>query len=249
MRSELRQRSVEELQQGYDTTHRVLEIVGIALFFVCEAVLFWNLVTAWNSRVWEVAIAAFVAFVAADFLSGLVHWAGDTWGSPDVPIFGRNFIRPFRHHHVDEKAITRHDFIAVNGNNCMTTLLGLLPAVFVPVAEEQRWRAFGLWFLAFLCLGVFATNQFHQWAHVDAPPRFVRFLQRYRIILSPGHHGVHHDAPYDSNYCITTGWLNEPLRRIRFFARFERLITAVTGALPRRDDIGRAAAEAIASRS
>jgi hypothetical protein len=247
MAAPVEQRSVEELAQGYDRTHRVLEIAGITLFFVCEIALMWNLAKVWDGSLWRPVVAAFLGFLAADFLSGFVHWAGDTWGDPDLPIVGRNFIRPFRHHHVDEKAITHHDFIAVNGNNCMTTLLGLVPAVFVPVAEEAKWRAFSLWFLAFLALAVFATNQFHQWAHLDNPGRLIRFLQRSRLILSPEHHQEHHDAPYDRNYCITTGWLNHPLRAIQFFARLEWAITAVTGALPRRDDIGRAAAEALAA--
>ncbi len=50
-----------------------------------------------------------------------------------------------------------------------------------------------------------ATNQFHKWAHSDDPPRAVRALQRWRLILSPARHDAHHTAPFDTFFCITTG--------------------------------------------
>jgi len=45
------------------------------------------------------------------------------------------------------------------------------------------------------------------------------------LILPPDHHEVHHTAPYAKYYCITVGWLNEALFRLRFFQTLEKLIT------------------------
>lgn len=37
----------------------------------------------------SIAIAALCGVVTADFASGFVHWAADTWGSVELPILGK----------------------------------------------------------------------------------------------------------------------------------------------------------------
>ena len=78
--------------------------------------------------------------------------------------------------------------------------------------------------------GIFMTNQFHKWAHLEEPPAWIAMLQDCRLILSPDHHDVHHTPPFDKYYCITTGWLNRPLAAVQFWARLERLVERVLGA-------------------
>ena len=97
-----------------------------------------------------------------------------------------------------------------------------------------------------MCLAIFGTNQFHKWAHMDTPPWYAQALQRANLILPPEHHAVHHTSPYAKYYCITVGWLNEGLFRLRFFQILEKIIAHLTGLIPREDDIGKRAALVVA---
>lgn len=213
----------------------LIEVLGVVGFFALCALLLLRV-----AQVSQVGLAvllgvALVGYVAADLFSGLVHWGFDTWGSPDTPLVGRNFIHHFRVHHDDPKDITRHGFIATNGNNCLATIPVLLLALALP-AHWSSTAPLAVFILS-LCLGVFGTNQFHKWAHQDQVHPLVGWLQRMHLILPPAHHDVHHRFPYLGHYCITTGWLNGMLDRVGFFRGLERLISRLTGAVARQSDL------------
>ena len=154
---------------------------------------------------------------------------GDTWGTPDWPVVGKAFIRPFREHHVDQTSITRHDFVEINGANCLVSIPIQVGTLLIPLNEGHVTLLFASAFLGSLIIWVFATNQLHKWSHMTtpAPPKVIQWLQRYRVILSPGHHRMHHQEPYNKYFCITTGWLNPLLQRIGFFGFLERRIRMI----------------------
>jgi hypothetical protein len=241
---EIQQRDKSALREGYSPAVRRFELASIAAYAAAMLWLLWRIAPRAVSNPWLALTAFMVGFIAADFVSGFVHWAADTWGTPEWPLVGQTLIRPFREHHVDQKEITRHDFVETNGNNCFISIVPTVGAALLPQAGAGFFFTSAMIFS--LCLAILGTNQFHKWAHMDAPPPLVRWLQRANLILPPDHHAVHHSPPYAKYYCITVGWLNEALFRLRFFQMLEKLVTAVTGLIPREDDIGKRAAIAVA---
>jgi len=60
-------------------------------------------------------LATLLGFIGAqflvDYISGMVHWAADTWGTFKTPVFGPVLIGPFRMHHVDPIDIANHGWM------------------------------------------------------------------------------------------------------------------------------------------
>ena len=182
---------------------------------------------------WWTPLVAAAAALAADFVSGLVHWTADTWFSETMPVLGRRFLRPFRVHHVNPDDFLRRDFVDCNGDVAMLNIPILTGALLMPATGINGAVSIALLSFAIVSL---PTNQVHQWAHMADPPRVVRWLQKRGVILGHAAHQQHHVSPYAMNYCIATGWCNRLLTRFDAFTRLERLVTALTGAVPREDD-------------
>lgn len=240
----IRQREARALAGATPAIRRV-EIAALVVFPLLALGLLSRVWSSLTSPAYAL-FAILTGFVAADFISGISHWCFDTWFSPETPVIGRSFVRTFREHHVDPKAICRHDFLETNGSNMIAG--GII--VLVGHAIESAGEEFGAAVLLVAAVLASVTSQIRKWAHADRVPRVVAWMQERRLVLSPRAHDAHHRAPYDRAYCITFGWLNDPLRIVRFFTSVERFIHAMTGAVPRRDDIGVEAAEdEIAQRS
>jgi len=191
----------------------------------------WRVATHWTPGAIPALALIAAGWLLADFLSGLVHWAADTWGRIDTPWIGRRFLHPFRVHHVNPRDIFARGFLDLNGDVAMLTLPVLAGVALLPL-ESAVLQAIALLLTATAGF-VLPTNQIHQWAHQDMPPSAVRRLQAARLVLDRRAHAIHHADPAGGHYCITTGWCNRSLARWKFHARCERLITRLTGLQPR----------------
>jgi len=232
----LKKQNAQLLASGYSMRKRCVESVSIVLFvLVLPIVLFRGLrMLTWDALP-TVVLASLFGMASADFVSGLVHWGCDTWGTIHTPLFSA-FIRAFREHHVDPMAITRHDMIEANGDNCMLVVPPLIALAAVP-PELSSWRdLFVFAYLVSMGIMVALTNQIHKWAHQLRPHWAVRMLQNGGVVLSRRVHNIHHQSPYDRYYCITTGWLNPLLERIDFWGSLEAVVQALSHSTPRADD-------------
>jgi plasmanylethanolamine desaturase len=210
------------ISAGCITTAVVLLIVQWQRFFDPATV-------SWMSLPFVVA-----GIAAADFLSGLIHWAADTWGSETMPLVGRRILHPFRVHHVNPGDFLRRRFVDTNGDVALVVIPFLVGMFYVPAAGAFGPSANAA-LLGFCTVGMF-TNQCHQWAHMPSPPGAIRLLQKCGAILSGPRHECHHSPPHVTDYCIATGWCNGVLNRLDFFRRLEQAVTWTTGILPREDE-------------
>lgn len=211
---------------------------GARRFRVAEwaGVLAWPVAWAASAmhaapRAFERPAAALLGVIAgwalSDLVSGVFHWAFDTWGSTATPLIGRTLVRTFREHHARPQEITLHDFVETNGTNALS-------AITLAGAGAALGGSFLSTMFVVASLGIAATSQIHKWAHSDRVPRWVAHLQRAGVLLGPEHHRRHHAAPHVRAYCITSGWLDAALDGLEVFARVERAVTSLTGARPRR---------------
>jgi ubiquitin-conjugating enzyme E2 variant len=167
------------------------------------------------------ATVILAAWIAADFLSGLVHWWEDRYGDPSWPWIGTHVIAPNILHHTDQMAFTIGGYWERNWTSVVPA------AIAAGAAYVVGWH-----FLALVLAFLSQANEVHAWAHQRCI-RPIRGLQMLGILQSPEQHAAHHRRPFDRNYCVMTDWLNPVLSRAGFWPAAETLIRRTTGIVPR----------------
>jgi len=219
-------RSSRRLSEHGATRPRALACAEAAAIVACALLLVVLAGRLGRALVEPRALALVLAgiplgWLAADLLSGIVHWFCDRFFEETSPVIGRVLIAPFREHHRDPLAMTRHGFLELTGNSCF----GLLPVLLAVAAGRGGIVADAAIVAGAVAVG--ATNFFHKWAHAGDVPPAVAWLQARRLILPPAHHADHHREDHAGRYCVTAGWLNGLVDGLGVFRRLERWLTGV----------------------
>lgn len=164
-----------------------------------------------------------LAWLLADFISGIVHW----W--EDRALVGASrfkFLNDVRsdneRHHKMPGYLLRYSWW---GNINTTAPIAWALAILLYLVGAPHLFVYTF---SFIGLG----NLIHRWAH-EHPKKlqfWIVFLQKTGLFISPAHHEQHH---YDDSkrlsrqdshrrYCVMTSWLNPALDRIHFWQFLER---------------------------
>lgn len=162
------------------------------------------------------------AWLLADFLTGVVHWAEDKFLDREFKINFLNQIKADNDlHHAKPAALTQYTYWEnINTSAPITLPLSLL--LFLLGTPTVLWLA--------LFFGTFA-NLVHRFAHTPQGrlPKWIRFMQWTGLFISIRHHAKHHFGPKGlvikenstRHFCPMTSWLNPWLDCLRFFRFLE----------------------------
>jgi ubiquitin-conjugating enzyme E2 variant len=206
---------------------------------------------AWLAATWErhpitwwgVALALLLGLYVADLVSGLLHWAFDTWFNENIS-FLRRMVLQVREHHIYPKRIFDIGFTHDAGTLSWFSLILAAPVAAWAILAPARWGGgadSALSAYAILAIGTFSPFlvcmlETHKCGHRPRNPLVVRLLQRSGLLLSPPHHMRHHSGNHDVNYCIVNGWADRTLGRLGLFRGLEWLVARLSGAVPQEND-------------
>jgi len=214
-------------------TMRFFVGANIALVLFCAFTLAVRFPISGSSL--PVLLAAVLAgYVLADFLSGVVHWAMDTWF--DERTLGRA-IAIAREHHTHPHHIHGYGFLDYASLGSTPSVLFIGPVALATALcppSAMTCALMTIWLVNALCL-LFGTS-FHNLAHRPARSAVMRLAQRLHLVCPPAHHWVHH-RNQTIHYCVVNGWANYLCDGLGVWRGLERVIGAVTGWVPRADDL------------
>lgn len=176
----------------------------------------------------EIVLGVVIAVAVADFLSGLIHWAEDTYGHPDTPIIGPLIIAPNLLHHVKPRDFCKKTYWQSSWD------LWLAAAVVIGVASAIDALS---WEVIVFAITAANANQIHKWSHQNREEvgPVVWALQRAGVLLTQRSHANHHSGAKNTSYCAITNFVNPVLDRLGFWRILEAVIEAIFGVSPRVD--------------
>ncbi len=170
----------------------------------------------------QISIFILSAVVAADLLTGIVHWLEDTYGNPNTKFLGigKHIVIPNLVHHIKPRELTNGNWFSRIWTSMVFLLILLLVLVSLGMANSFIYLTFAI---------AMWGNEIHCWSHRTPKEngKIIIFLQRCYIIQSPKQHAKHHFSPYASNFCAITPYVNPILEVIHFWRILEWILRIV----------------------
>jgi hypothetical protein len=175
-----------------------------------------------------IVVEAVGTVLAADLVSGTVHWLEDAYARPGMPLVDKIAQENLLHH------ARPREFLKKNWWQSSWDL-ALANGALIAIAWSFEMLTWHLWLFALLVIN---ANQIHKWAHSNRIETgfVVRMLQRLYLLQTPRHHARHHSGAKNTHYCVITNFLNPFLEEIEFWKKLEYINVRVFG-LARRPEI------------
>ncbi len=153
----------------------------------------------------------------ADFITGGIHWWEDTYGNPSWKYLGRIIVIPNIEHHQYPRKFLENSFWS---RIRLSVFFGFLLLIIFALFHAVTWELVVLFAYASI------ANECHAISHRTNKEngKLIVLIQKTGIIQSRKMHGYHHTAPYDTNYCIQTNYLNPILNFLRFWIILETIV-------------------------
>lgn len=194
---------------------KIIKCILIALMMICSIISRVSdlKVFTW---IWDV-FQVFLLWITADFITGIIHWWEDTYGNPNWLIIGKYVVKPNLIHHKQPTKMLEGSYW--NRINTSFFAVAAFGAIF-------WWIGLRSWQFIVCLLFCVQGNEIHAMSHRPdkANGKMVLFLQKTGIFQSKKTHRWHHKAPYETNFCIMSDFINPILNRIDFWRKLERLI-------------------------
>lgn len=205
-----------------------LALVGAAGVWVCYYGPRFHIAT------YEAVLLLLAGLFVADFISGVVHWATDTWFTE---LSGGRVIAIAREHHLYPQHIVDYGFLDYVAYSSLPTFLMFAPILLPCLFLGLNHFVFDLVVLStFVCAVMIFGTYAHRMGHRKARWPVVIALQRANLLMNPQHHMVHHRDNHDTRYCVINGWANYVCDAVGFWRFAENAIYRLTGLVPRAHD-------------